>query len=225
MKKIILLISLSIFCIIKINAQNKSNFEGTIKYSISFEESGLPPEAMAMMKDAETVTYIKGDKYRIDMNLPMQSTSTIVDNKNKNSVTLMNIMGKKFLIKMNEANIKKEQDAAPETTIKYTNETKVIAGYKCKKAEITEKGGKGIVINVFYTEEIPANGTKPVYKGLKGFPLEYSVNQGGMDMRFTAKSISKETVADSKFEIPKEGYTETTLEELQKTMMKQMGDQ
>lgn len=225
MKKTILAISLSILCFIKVSAQNKTNFEGTVTYSISFEGSGLPPEALAMFKNSETVTYIKSDKFRVDMNMPMQSSTFIMDNKTKNIVSLMDIMGKKYLIKMNESDIKKEQDTAPEILIKYTEETKIIAGYKCKKAEISSKESKGAAIDVFYSEEIPTNDIKPVYKGLKGFPLEYSINQGGMEMKLTAKNISKEKVSDSKFEIPKEGYTVTTVEELQNAMMKQMGGQ
>jgi len=223
MKKIIVAISLCVMCFIKVSAQNKSNFEGIVTYNISFESSGLPPEALAMFKGSETVTYIKSDKFRVDMKMPMQSSTFIMDNKNKNIVSLMDIMGKKYLIKMNESDIKKEQDTAPETIIKYTEETKMIAGYKCKKAEITAKESKGAAIDVFYSDEIPTNDIKPVYKGLKGFPLEYSINQGGMEMKLTAKNISKEKVSDSKFEIPKEGYTVTTVEELQNAMMKQMG--
>jgi len=40
-------------------------------------------------------------------------------------------------------------------------------------------------------------------------------------MKMTAKTVSKEEVADSKFEIPA-GYKETTTEDLQKEMMKMM---
>lgn len=225
MKKLLLAVTICLFIVLAVNAQKKSTFEGTVIFTISFEGTELPPEAIAMLKDAQTVMYIKDDRCRVDMTMPMQSTSTIVDNKNKNSVTLMDIMGRKFLIRMKEADIKKEEDSAPETIIKYTDETKVIAGYKCKKAEITIKGKQEKAIDVYYTDEIQSNDIKPVYKGLKGFPLEYLVNQGGMEMKFTAKSISKETIADSKFEIPKEGYSETTVEELQKTVMKQMGAQ
>ena len=225
MKKILLVLSISILFALEITAQNKSKFEGVVIYNISFDGAGLPPEAIAMLKGAETVTYLKADKQRVDMIMPMQSTSSIMDNKNRNIVTLMDIMGQKFLIKMNDSDIKKEQDTAPELVIKYTDETKDIAGYKCKKAEISAKDNGEKIVNVFYTEEISSIDLKPIYKGLKGFPLEYSVNQSGMEMKFTAKSISKETVADSKFEIPKEGYRETTIEELQKTMMKQMGGQ
>ena len=105
---------------------------------------------------------------------------------------------------------------------KYTDETKEVAGYKCKKAEVTikTKEGKEETLNVFYTEEIPTSDVKSVYKGLKGFPLEYVINQKGMKMQFTATKVSKESIADTKFEISKDGYTETTMEELQKAMMK-----
>ena len=223
MKKTVLALSLILIGAINSNAQKKSNFEGVVTYSISFEGSGLPPEALAMFKGSETITYIKSDKCRVDMNMPTQSSSFIMDNKNKNIVSLMDIMGKKFLIKMDASDIKKEQETTPETAIKYTDETKTIAGYKCKKAVVTIKNGEGKVMDVYYTEEIPTNDIKPVYKGLKGFPLEYSVNQGGMEMKFTAKNVSKVSVADSKFEIPTEGYTVTTIDGLQKAMTQEMG--
>ena len=225
MKKVMLALGPFLLCTITVNAQKQSIFEGIVTYSVSFDQSALPPEALAMFKGAETITSIKADKCRVDMNMPMQSSSFIMDNKNKNIVSLMDIMGKKYLIRMNEPAIKKEQDSAPETVIKYKEETKMIAGYNCKKAEVTLIEGESEIVEVFFTEEIPSNDINPIYKGLKGFPLEYSINQGGMQMKFTAKNVSKEKVADSKFDIPKEGYIETTAEELQNAMMKQMGGQ
>jgi GLPGLI family protein len=218
MKKIALLVSFTLLCI-NINAQTKSAFQGVITFSLSFDNSGLPPEALAMFKNSEAVTYIKGDKTRMDMNMSIQSSSFIIDNANKTIVSLMDIMGQKFLIRMNQEEVKKEQEKSPETTIKYTNETKEIAGYKCKKAEITVNGS---VANVYYTDEIPTTDTKVIYKGLKGFPMEYSVKQGGVEIKFVVTRVSKEDIADDKFEIPKEGYTETTIDGLQKALMSSM---
>ncbi|MCE3278688.1 MAG: hypothetical protein K0S44_879 [Bacteroidetes bacterium] len=226
MKKIILAAMLSAFTIVNADAQKKSNFEGTVTYTISFDGSGLPPEALTMLNGAECVTYVKGDKRRTDLNMAIQSTSSIADTKAKEIVTLMDIMGQKYLIRMNENDIKKEEEKNPVPTIKYLDETKMIAGYKCKKAEATvkTKEGKEEIVNIYYTEEIPTSDLKAAYKGLKGFPMEYTMNQGGLKMAFTAKSVSKDPVADSKFEIPKEGYKETTMEEFQKSMQ-QMGGQ
>jgi GLPGLI family protein len=213
---------LGLLTVINVAAQKNNSFEGVVKYSISFEGSGLPPEALTMLNGAESITYIKGDKRRTDMNMAIQSTSAIMDLSTKSIVTLMDIMGQKYLIRMNESDIKKEEAKAPEVSYKYLNETKEIAGYKCKKAEATvkTKEGKEEVINIFYTEEIPTSELKPAYKGLKGFPMEFQMNQSGMKMTFTTKSVSKEPIADSKFDIPKEGYKETTMEEFQKSMQK-----
>ncbi len=219
MKKIILAISVALATVV--NAAAQKNFEGIITYSVSFENSGLPPEALAMLKGAESVVYIKGDKRRIDMNMAMQSTATLVDAKSKTVTMTMDVMGQKYLIKMTEADLKKEKAEAPETKIKYLDETKVIAGYKCKKAEVSMKmaDGKEQTFIVFYTDEIPTNDTKNTFEGLKGFPLEYGIAQGGITMTFTTKNIDKSPVPDAKFDLPKEGFKETTLEELQKSMM------
>ena len=219
MKKILLALSLVLAIAINVNAQK--NFEGIVTYGISFENSGLPPEALQMLKGAESIIYIKGDKRRIDMNTAMQSTISIVDSKTKTVLTTMDIMGQKYLLKTTEADLKKEKETAPTTTIKYIDETKEIAGYKCKKAEVTSKTkeGKEETVVIYYTEEIPASDVKSTFEGLKGTPLEYTITQGGVKMTFTTKTISKESVPDSKFELAKDGYKETTLEELQKEMM------
>lgn len=227
MKKIIVAATLALFTITTISAQKqdaKGSFEGIIKYGISFEGSGLPQEAMAMLSGAEAVTYIKGDQRRMDLNMAIQSTTAITDPKTKSVITLMDVMGQKYLIRITEADLKKEEATAPELTIKYLDETKEIAGYKCKKAEITmkTKEGKTDVVYVYYTDEIPASEVKAPYKGLKGFPMEYQMNQGGLRMTFTTKSVSKEAVAAGKFEIPA-GYTEITMEDFQKTMLKMGG--
>jgi GLPGLI family protein len=222
MKKIIIAAALAVSVISNIAAQKNTPFEGKVTYKISFEGSGLPPEAMTMLNGSESVNYIKGDKRRTDLNMAIQSTSAIIDGKSKQVVTLMDIMGQKYLIRMSEADLKKEEEKNPITNIKYSDETKTIAGYKCKKAEATVKTGEGKeeVVSVWYTDEIPSSEVKSVYKGLKGFPMEYMINQSGFKMTFTATSVSKEPVADSKFEIPKEGYTETTMEDFQKAMGK-----
>jgi GLPGLI family protein len=224
MKKILLAAIVAIFCITNIYAQKKGDFEGVIKYSIKFEGVELPPEAMTMLSGAESVTYIKGDRRRTDMNVAIQNTTSIMDAKTNTMVTLMDIMGQKYMIRMDAAEIKKEEENTPVTTIKYLDETKEIAGYKCKKAEVTikTKEGKEEIINVYYTEDIPTSDFKQQYKGLKGFPMEYVINQGGMKMVFTTKSVSKEAIDDSKFEIPKDGYKETTMEDFKKSM-RQMG--
>lgn len=202
--------------------QKPSDFEGIIKYSVSFEDAGLPPEAVALFKNAEVKLYLSPDKQRTDINMIMQNSTSIVDFKEKTLINIMDIGGKKYLIKTDEAQLKKDKEAEPNLKINYTTETKTIAGYVCKKAEVVMDDASGMIMNVYFTEEIPLNEINPVYKGLKGFPLEYTMNMGGVTIKFIATTITKEKIDKSVFDISKEGYIETTTEALQQELMKQM---
>lgn len=203
-------------------AQKKVNFEGIVKYGISFEDAGLPPEAVALFKNAEVKLYISPDKQRTDINMVMQNSTSIVDLKEKTLVNIMDIGGKKYLIKIDEAQLKKDKEAEPNLKINYTTETKTIAGYVCQKAEVVMDDASGTIMNVYFTDEIPLNEINPVYKGLKGFPLEYTMSMGGVTIKFIATSITKEKIDKSVFDVSKEGYIETTAEALQQELMKQM---
>lgn len=86
--------------------------------------------------------------------------------------------------------------------IKYKNDSRTIAGFKCKKAVLlyedktTNKKWEDIV---FYTKEI-AN-IYPFIENLKGCPL-LIISSAGITK--TATEVSFEPIPDEKFEIPKE---------------------
>jgi GLPGLI family protein len=220
MRKIFFAVGIAVFFILPSKAQTIPNFEGIITYSISFENSGLPPEILSTLKGSESITYIKGYKRRVDLNTPVQNTSTFIDDKTGLIVASMDLGDKKYLIKMTDADLKSEKEMAPETSIEYIDSTKQLAGYTCKEAKVKlkNKDGNEETVVVYYTTQIPVDKMKEVFTGLKGFPLEYSITQGGIKMTFTTKSISKESVPDAKLNVPKEGYILTTMEELKKTM-------
>lgn len=199
-------------------------FEGKITYEVNVEGENMPPEAMAMFAGSESTIYIKGSKSRSDMTMGFQSTTTISDAKTGTSVSLLEMMGNKYKIKSEP----EKDEKTPDVTMKYLDETKEIAGYKCKKAEMTYKSetGEQAVSAIWYTEEISnylGNDKRSSrFKGIKGMPLEYEMSmERGMKMKMTAKTVSKESVPDSKFEVPA-GYKEVTVEEMQKDMMKMM---
>lgn len=201
-----------------------ADFEGKVTYEVSVEGGNMPPEAMAMFAGSELSVYIKGTRSRSDITMGFQNTTTISDSKTGASVSLMEVMGNKYQIKSEP----QKDEKAPDVKVKYLDDTKEIAGYKCKKAEMTYKSetGEQMVSSVWYTEEISNymgnDKRSSQFKGLKGMPLEYEMNmERGMKMKMIAKTVSKEPVPDSKFEIPS-GYKETTVEEMQKDMMKMM---
>ena len=161
-------------------------FEGKITFGIDYE---LPEamESQRSMLPSEMIIYITKGHVRIEQKTMMGDQNVITDTKAKTTVLLMNMMGKKMAITMNDDGKEK-----PTPTIVYSKETKKIAGYECKKAIYTTKdeAGEEQDLEVFYTEEIPSEANDKL-PGLKGYPLEYSINAQGMLMTLAAKSVSK----------------------------------
>lgn len=190
--------------------------EGKIIYEISFPETEIDADQQEMMPK-ESMIFFKENLLRMEMKMMGMSTIVISNSKDNSATTLMDMMGNKYAIKMTAADIQKEKAkmTGSKYEIKLTTETKIIAGYKCKKAIATSKEGNDIVI--YYTSEIIARnqGFNEQYKGIDGFPMEYQMSQNGMNMKFVAKSVSKEKVDSAKFGIPPE-YKLTTKEELGK---------
>lgn len=214
MKKIFL--SLTLFIAAAVSAQ-----EGCVTYAM--EMPNLPPEAQAMVAGMESKTWFKGDKSRTEVTSPFTNQIVITDRKAKETVTLIDMMGQKYMIKDKIEDEKK--DAKADIKIKQLNDKKVIAGYNCQNAEVTMKAKgddgkeKEIVTIVWYTKEIKsaANTYEGSFKGLGGVPMEFEMDRDGQKIKMTCKSYSTDAVSDSKFDIP-EGYTLTTREELMKNM-------
>lgn len=207
-----LLISFSVY------GQKKFN-EGKIVYTITYPDSELDAQTAAVMPTTMTI-YVKGDKVRTEMKMGMgMSNVTISDAKSKTLISLMDGMGEKYAMKMTEADVKKMSGDMPAPEITSTGETKEIAGYKCEvsKVVITDKDGKKINSEICITKELKAsqlNWHDSKYSSVDGIMLEYDIEQGPMKMRFKAKSVKEEAVADSMFDIPKD-YQYKTIEELQ----------
>lgn len=202
-----------------------TDFEGKVTYSISVDNPNMPPQAKAMIEGSEVIVYIKGTKSRADVNMGFQNTTTITDTKANTSVMLMEVMGNKYKIKPDD---KKDTEKKSDVSVKYLDDTKEIAGYKCKKAEITFKDNTETkqTTTIYYTEEISNHmgydSRNSQFKDIKGMPLEYEIQaQNGMKMKMSAKSVNKESVPENKFDIPSD-YKETTMEQVQQDMQKMM---
>ncbi len=198
-----------------VKAQTKIS-EGSVTYTITMTDNDMDPQVASMMPKEMTVSF-KGDRSKSDMKMGMGNVSAIYDVKAKMLITLMDMMGQKNAIKMSEADMEKESGKQPKTSIKYLDDTKVICGYTCHKAEVSTEGDKHKQV-VYYTKDIVsknANAMKGGLKGIEGFPLEYEMNMKGMGMKMTAKSISKDKVDDAIFKIP-EGYKEMTMDDVKK---------
>ena len=212
---IIILISAIVF---NLNAvAGGDEFSGVIVYNITYPDGDMDPQMVAMMPKTMKMK-VKGAKSRTEISMGMGNTIAIFDGETKTGVTLMDIMGQKFAMKITSDEIEKELEDQPDIDINVTSETKEIAGYSCKKAIVKVKDGKDETeMVVYFTKELGTGGinynNNPVFKDIDGVMLEYAIAEKEINMTFTAISVDKKKISDSEFEIP-DGYKEISASEL-----------
>ncbi len=219
MRKLFIL-ALAIASSVPVFAQK--SFEGKVVYGIEYKDLPAEMAAFEAMLPDKTTIMIKGDQSRTEQSLGMgMKQVTIFDTKKNQGTLLLDMMGKKIAVDMDAAELEKQRgEKAKDLEIEYVDgDVKKIAGYKCKKARVKMEGDTGL--EVYYTDELPAGASRE-FKGLKGFPLEYSVASGPMTMKLTASSVSQESVDKKLFTVP-DGYEKQTFEEFQKSMGGMMG--
>lgn len=200
-------------------AQKK--FEGTITFGLEYQDLPAEMAAMEAMLPDEMTIQIKGDKTRLEQSLGMgMSQVTITDLKKGSGTLLMDMMGKKMAVEMSKEELKEmDKKGTKKPEFKYVDGTKSIAGYDCKKAMVVLEGAGEM--EVYYTEDLPSGANKQ-FEGLKGFPLEYTIDSGQFKMKMTAKSVKKESLGADLFEIP-DGFDKMTFEEFKASMGGMMG--
>ena len=218
MKKIAFILSLFMLTVLPVNAQLK---EGYIKYDIEITSDNPDMEtAITMMKGTTLELYFKENMTKSIMQMgAMMNMVTLTDAKSDKNLILMDGMVGRNAIESTLTEIKEEQSETPKFKVNLINETKVIEGYTCKKATLTDTSGSESIY--WYTEEIEISkeGQNYLNDQIPGFPLEFEMNQGPMVLKMKASSLVK-TAADSNFDftIP-QGYKTMTMEQLKKMGM------
>jgi GLPGLI family protein len=191
-------------------------FEGVITYNITFPNSTIQADQLAMFPKTMTLS-IKGTNTRNESTSAMGAITEITNYDQKFAVSLLQLQGKKLAIKKTLAEINQDYDKEPKPDVKITGETKEIAGYKCKKAIVTiEKSGKKTTYEIWFTNELggrESNFGNPVYRDIEGMLMEFSMQEKNFTMKYSAVSVSKKSLPDSDFAIPAD-YKLTTKEEL-----------
>ncbi len=191
-------------------------FEGVVTFKISYPGSKFTESQLTMFPKILTVT-IKGSKSKTEIATGMGNQTEITDYIGKSKIGLINMGGQKFAVKTSAEEIEKEIAKAPKPSIELSNETKMIAGYPCKKATITvDENGKKSTYEVFYTSDLgtkQANFDNPLYKDIDGILLEFSMKTPQFMMKFTATAVEKKSISGKEFDVPAD-YVFTTPEEL-----------
>lgn len=210
MKKVLSIIAVALFICTVTIAQKLT--QGKIVYNIEWESPEINEEMKAMLP-TEGVVYFKDKNSRMEMSMGMMGDNvTISDGKKNETISYMNMMGNKMGIKSTTADIEKMR-GSEKPKITKTSEIKTIAGYKCNQAILETKGQK---FEMWYTKDIAAaNSISNSYEGIDGFLMQFTMDQKGMFMKMTCKSVEQQSIADDMF-TPLTGYEIMTVDEMQK---------
>ncbi len=195
-------------------AKKVKTFAGIITYDITYDGDEVD-EATRAQLPTQIVVSMSGNKVRNEQVSSFYTMASISDLEKGSAIILIDAMGMKIAVNQTKEDIDKNKAEAKlaDPIIKFVEETKMIAGYKCKKAEVTE--GEDIV-EVYYTEEIavPAGmNDNNGFKGINGMLMQYTVVQQGMTMTMTVKEVKKAKIKGALFIIP-DDYDVKTMEEL-----------
>jgi hypothetical protein len=106
---------------------------------------------------------------------------------------------------MNMEELKRTNYYLPDYDVEYGNKTKEIAGYKCKNATLKFKDGSPSY-EVWYTKDIGIknpNWSNAYYK-IDGVLMDYRLKKYGLELHFTATSVSEASIDPAYFTIPPE---------------------
>jgi len=194
-----------------LNAQPRF-FTGTITYKITYPANASSPLIASLPSTIDM--QISANKTRFELTLPNGKQTFIVNGDEQSVTRLMDQAQGKFYIRKTKEDFQK--DETPITVP--LKETKLIAGYKCKAAEINSKdrGGKEQKSKAFYSDELGNNNIyfNTIAKGIKGILLDFDYSGLGTPMHLTAIEVSPGRISNKTFEIPSD-YKPTTEAQLQ----------
>lgn len=227
MKKNTLLVAI-LFIIASLTGFAQKPFIGTISYAIdcSSEEEMDPQIKMQMPTGLLIAT--DGNKTRIEQTSPMYSMSNIEDKKAGNGLILLDMMGQKIKIKLEKKDLDEQRAKILEQTkdqkqpvINYIEESKTIAGIKCKKAEFVDKDGN--TNEFYYTNDFKVDNTidetftSLLTTKINGIPMEWSNTINGITIKYTVKEITTKKPKGNLF-YGDDDYNEISMEEFQQML-------
>jgi GLPGLI family protein len=176
--------------------------EGVILYDAELVDTNSP---MADMMPNKMTVKFKNNKTIVQMSAGMGllTMSFISDPETKTFTQVVKFTGSPGKAAIQNADEIQKENELFNIEIIPSNETKMIAGYNCKKARIHYKGGDPADFDIYYTTELNiknSNFSNPYYK-LDGVLMEYRIKKAGLEMQFVATSVTKEPVEDAVFQI------------------------
>ena len=208
MKKYILFIGVFFNALVAVAQDARVISECTVVYDLTIEDASVDQAVVKSMAGTTKTVYIKGSKARTELVTPAFQQSVIYDGRTDSTIILRELGNSRYMSFLNAAKRAAQHKRFDGITFTYTNDTKTILGYECKRVEAKLKDGA--MFNIYYAPSIvPSNRMfEYQFKDLPGFVLEYETlsEDGKTKVNYTATKISLTPVPAAKFDLPKTGY-------------------
>lgn len=203
--------SITSFC----SFAQKQFTEGSLVYKISIEPGKSEAPVVNSLNGAELTLYLKPYASRSEMKSSLGIESTVYDNRSASGYILKEYSGQKLMISMSEANWAQKNKMYENLSFTIVDEEINIGEYKCKKATAVLADGK--VFTVYFDPSVQISNKKynNAFSKLPGLPVQYELQSGNLNFKYTLIKVDYEVVPQSRFEAPKSGYRVMTYEENQ----------
>jgi len=193
--------------------------KGRIVYNISYPGSNvdlaelqqLPVKAVILTKNNLIRTELSGENSGLFQ-------IKVTDGNSNEVSTMLEIMNEKYVVKKQYEEIQNALKNMPQPELEFTDETKEILGYSCRKviARTTDMLGVEHESIIYFTNDIPGtafNFDTP-YNEIPGLMLEYEIRVGQLNIRYEAQSIKKRLFVGGRNFYVTRDYQQITYEEL-----------
>ena len=199
--------------------------EGEIHFKVTypkldkdnFMRDFLPKKMLTKFKDDKVSSMLSAG-------MGMFQFGMISDIENQELIRTAKLINKKYALKLENEEVFNALKKEAEYDIQFTNETKIILGFECKKINVTMKDGTNDKFAAYYTDKINIENPNwfNQYAPVKGVLLEYEYEKYDMRMHLTATKIHFKELEEETFEIP-EAYLEIDEEKMDKEMVELFG--
>lgn len=194
--------------------------EGLIEYAVSYPKMDKDNFMLDFLPKTMTQKFSNNTLLsELSAGMGMFRTCFIMDSNDKKYTHFVKLLNKKYVLVLDQDEVDEMNKLMPDFKVTFTDETKEIAGFKCKKAIITIDSHDNETFDIYYTEEIdfdePNWATQ--YANIKGVLMEYQVEKYGLCMRMQATRVSYEKIEDESLKMP-EGYQFVSRDRMDKEM-------
>ncbi len=178
--------------------------EGIIEYDITYTH----PEELTMGVDMmpKLMKYHFSEGYtssQISAGMGLLQSDVISNHEQQSLTQTLLILGKKYKVVYGKKDIDSIVSKEPKMKLIHGNETKKIAGYKCKKVRCDYEDPTLADVDIYYTTDIKISEPNwfSVYSGIEGVLMEFYLYRYNIHMKLTAKTVIKESLEPSVFEV------------------------